>query len=353
MAKFKVGNRVKILIDGTYGTVDVVLDGESCGVIKSGEKIGRYYPFCYLELVEPEKEFSIHGKILSYGEHYYIRREDNSFRELGKLNTYKNDGFQAIMTFTPVENQLHLPLSHIHRLYTRKEMAEQITKDRIKKAFERPMVEEAFDMSKAIKTIGENLFKPIPVMKGTLELVEEIMNYGKLKNRIPDRVVFDESKGKVTVLISKMNDGEAPYRAYTSKVNVEGGDKFDAQFGFLLSYYKYLIRSLSGDVQKEMLDRIFKLVPSKRYAYLLGVVENEVLKIECVKSYKDWQDIYMAITETPKTSLNVYNYTWDYLEWQEMLRVHELETKREKQREVQKEIKKHQKAIEELKKKEV
>jgi hypothetical protein len=36
-----------------------------------------------------------------------------------------------------------------------------------------------------------------------------------------------------------------------------------------------------------------------------------------------------------------------------MLRVHELETKREKQREVQKEIKKHQKAIEELKKKEV
>jgi uncharacterized membrane-anchored protein YhcB (DUF1043 family) len=33
-----------------------------------------------------------------------------------------------------------------------------------------------------------------------------------------------------------------------------------------------------------------------------------------------------------------------------MLRVHELETKREKQREVQKEIKKHQKEIDRLKK---
>ena len=170
------------------------------------------------------------------------------------------------------------------------------------------------------------------------------------KNRIPDRVVFDEIKGKVTVLISKHLDGVAPYFAYTSKVNVEGGDKYDAQFGFLLSYYKYLTRMYTPQKQKELIERIFNLLPTKRYPYLLGAVETEVMKLsDVVKSYKDWEELYVAITEPTLKK----NGTWDYLEWKEMLRVHELETKREKQREVQKEIKKHQKAIEELKKKEV
>jgi len=162
--------------------------------------------------------------------------------------------------------------------------------------------------------------------------------------------VFDEIKGKVTVLISKHLDGVAPYFAYTSKVNVEGGDKYDAQFGFLLSYYKYLTRMYTPQKQKELIERIFNLLPTKRYPYLLGAVETEVMKLsDVVKSYKDWEELYVAITEPTLKK----NGTWDYLEWKEMLRVHELETKREKQREVQKEIKKHQKAIEELKKKEV
>jgi hypothetical protein len=160
-------------------------------------------------------------------------------------------------------------------------------------------------------------------------------------------VVFDEIKGKVTVLISKHLDGVAPYFAYTSKVNVEGGDKYDAQFGFLLSYYKYLIRRLGAKEQKEMIERVFNLLPTKRYPYLLGAVETEVLKIsDVVKSYKDWEDLYLAITEPTLKK----NGTWDYLEWKEMLRVHELETQREKQREVQKEIIKHQKEIDRLKK---
>ena len=179
------------------------------------------------------------------------------------------------------------------------------------------------------------------------EVVRESVIKGIIKNRIPDRIVFNQDKGKVTVLISKFNDGEAPYRAYTSKVNVEGGDKYDAQFGFLLSYYKYLIRRLGAKEQKEMIERVFNLLPTKRYPYLLGAVETEVLKIsDVVKSYKDWEERYVAITEPCEKG----NGTWDYLEWKEMLRVHELETKREKQREVQKEIKKHQKEIDRLKK---
>jgi hypothetical protein len=130
-------------------------------------------------------------------------------------------------------------------------------------------------------------------------------------------------------------------------VNVEGGDKYDGQFGFLLSYYKYLTRMYDPKKQKEMIERVFNLMPTKRYPYLLGAVENEVLKIsDVVKSYKDWEELYVAITEPCLKG----NGTWDYLEWKEMLRVHELETKREKQREVQKEIKKHQKEIDRLKK---
>ena len=92
MAKFKVGDRVKILLDGTYGTIDVILDGYSCGVIKGGEKIGRYYPFCYLELVEPKKEGFYHP---SY-EHEYLQQYEYdpidgvykmSFRD---IDTFKN-----------------------------------------------------------------------------------------------------------------------------------------------------------------------------------------------------------------------------------------------------------------------
>lgn len=354
MAKFKVGDRVKILLDGTYGTIDVILDGDSCGVIKSGEKIGRYYPSCYLELVEPKEGFSIHGKILSYGEYYYIRREDTSFRELGYLNTYRDDGIQAIMTFTPVENKLHIPLNHIHRLYTQEEMSEQITKDKIKKAFERPMISD--ELAKQIaetfkEAMGKNDFNTILLPKSLYDVLSpHLLKPQPPKNRIPDRVVFNQDKGKVTVLISKHLDGVAPYWSYTSKVHVESGDKFDAQFGFLLSYYKYLIRRFDLKVQKEMIERIFKILKERRYVYLLGVVENEVLKINGVESYKDWEDIYLAITD-PSNAKNVYDYTWDYLEWKEMLRVHELETKREEQKAIRKEIKKHEQEIEKLKKK--
>jgi hypothetical protein len=165
------------------------------------------------------------------------------------------------------------------------------------------------------------------------------------KNRIPDRVVFNADKGKVTVLISKFNDGVAPYRAYTSKVNVESGDKYDGQFGFLLSYYKYLNRHLDSATRKELIDMAFEHGEHKEYI-IEGAVSQEVLKL--VK-LDEWDNILDAILDVSKQNKGY----WDHLEWKEMLRVHELETKREKQREVQKEIKKHQKAIEELKKKEV
>jgi len=184
------------------------------------------------------------------------------------------------------------------------------------------------------------MYNKIPVMRGTNELIDDIKNFGKPKNRIPDRVVFNEDKGKVTVLVSKFNDGEAPYRAYTSKVHE--GDTYNGYFGFFLSYYKYLNRHLDGTTRKELIDMAFEHGEHKEYI-IEGAVSQEVLKL--VK-LNEWDNILNAIMEVSKQDTGY----WDYAEWKEMLRVHELKTKREKAREVQKEIKKHQKEIVRLKK---
>ena len=353
MAKFKVGDRVIVTKGYDFAKpylnkIGVIYDTISIGYLLQidGVKLTIYFVDEMLELVEPEKEFSIHGKILSYGEHYYIRREDNSFCELGKLNTYKDDGFQAIMTFMPVENQLHLPLSRIHRLYTRKEMAEQITKDRIKKAFERKPI---FFMDKEFPYYHFSLtddaldafkYGITPELAKRLDSIRTPIKPEPPKNRIPDRVVFNQDKGKVTVLISKFNDGEAPYRAYTSKVH--GDDEYSGYFGFFLSYYKYLNRHLDGATRKELIDMAFEQGENKDLI-LEGAVSQEAMRLLKID---EWDNILTAILEVSKQNKGY----WDYAEWKEMLRVHELETKREKQREVQKEIKKHQKEIDRLKK---
>lgn len=161
------------------------------------------------------------------------------------------------------------------------------------------------------------------------------------KNRIPDRVVFNQEKGKVTVLISKHLDGVAPYWAYTSKVH--GDDEYNGYFGFMLSYYKYLNRHLGGDTRKELIDMAFQHGDNAVYI-IEGAVSQEVMKIVKID---EWNDILDAIMETSSQNKGY----WDYAEWKEMLRVHELETKREEQKAIRKEIKKHEQEIEKLKKK--
>jgi hypothetical protein len=99
---------------------------------------------------------------------------------------------------------------------------------------------------------------------------------------------------------------------------------------------------LDGATRKELIDMAFEHGEHKEYI-IEGAVSQEVLKL--VK-LDEWDNILDAILEVSKQNKGY----WDYLEWKEMLRVHELETKREKQREVQKEIKKHQKEIDRLKK---
>lgn len=293
MTKFKVGDRVKVINYKDITPYCSIKIGD-CGVVLEDRGVGYFVDFNKegirlffveqnLELVEPKKEEP---------------KQDNAF----KLDPHEFE--KSAKIYQDIFGNITFP-------------------------------EKAYYGSR-----NRDIFNDIK------EVVRESVIKGIIKNRIPDRVVFNEEKGKVTVLISKFNDGVAPYRAYTSKVNVEGGDKYDGQFGFLLSYYKYLIRMYDEKKQRELIERIFNLLPTKRYPFLLGAVETEVMKIsDVIKTYKDWEDIYLAITEPTLKK----NGTFDYLEWKEMLRVHELETKREKQREVAKEIKKHQKEIERLK----
>ena len=347
MAKFKVGDRVRVfqtknyvgLSVGCLGTIICINVNGTYSVLLDDKTIHRDGLVFYeneLELVEPKVESTYKKPLIfsPFSKHdIYVN---------GKVRTYGVETIEQPCTMPHEPKQLKVTFIE----HTEKLQSQELPKVEQKQDEAFKLDPHEFDYQRNILGVRRT-----PILKGTLETLEDIINFGidvpKPKNRIPDRVVFNQDKGKVTVLISKFNDGVAPYRAYTSKVNVEGGDKYDGQFGFLLSYYKYLIRMYGKDKQRELIERIFNLLPTKRYPYLLGAVETEVMKIsDVIKTYKDWEDIYLAITEPTLKK----NGTFDYLEWKEMLRVHELETKREKQREVAKEIKKHQKEIERLKK---
>ena len=374
MAKFKIGDRVKVDSSkypqyySATGTITIIwhdkFDNYSYNIdFQKSDLMANTIPEKWIELVEPQEDKP--SKVV------YDYRGHDDVLELIKgmmgavIIVDQKDYCDSILRDFATSRHIDLRM-YVDRSKAHIDKMVEITKhkdEQIKKAFERPMVDE--ELAEKLRYTVSPLFfqgfgsgkdtpydiynfRKIPVAKGTLELVEEIMNYGKPKNRIPDRVVFNQDKGKVTVLISKHLDGVAPYWAYTSKVHEGGGDKFDAEFGFLLSYYKYLTRQLAKDVQHEMIERLFKLPLTKRFAYLLGVVEQEVLKIEGIKNLNGWLDIYTAITNAD--GLEKYNYDWDYLEWKEMLRVHELETKREHQKEINKQIKAHQLEIDKLKK---
>jgi hypothetical protein len=306
MAKFKVGDMVKVInykditpyCSIKIGDCGVVLEDRGVGymVYFNKEDMMLFFLEQNLKLVEPKKEEPKHDKAFDLDPH-----------EFEKTKTPFSDIDDSIKYILKSIESPYIPLEY------------KILNGSVRSGKDMSM------FNRFSHLFGNPTFNT--------------------KNRIPDRVVFNADKGKVTVLISKFNDGVAPYRAYTSKVNVESGDKYDGYFGFFLSYYKYLNRHLDSATRKELIDMAFEHGEHKEYI-IEGAVSQEVLKL--VK-LDEWDNILDAILDVSKQNKGY----WDHLEWKEMLRVHELETKREKQREVQKEIKKHQKAIEELKKKEV
>ena len=362
MAKFKVGDRVKVDSSkypqyySATGTITLIwhdkFDNYSYNIdFQKSNLMANTIPEKWLELAEPENVFHVP----SYAKEYWYNIDGN-FSYLGLLQEWSFDVTQKAykMVFINPKKPENFNCSNVS--FDKENYKKYLFTQEEKIAYEKEKQDNPFKLEPhefphyRLELNDDALVDAIKYVYG--KELDKMFFFGRgkdTKNRIPDRVVFNEAKGKVTVLISKFNDGVAPYRAYTSKVNVEGGDKYDEIFGFLLSYYKYLNRSLPKEQQQYLIGSLFSSYKTNKERLLIleGSIGQEIIKLFPNDLHK-WVEIKKAIFV--KKGGNKY---WDHLEWKEMLRVHELETKREKQREVQKEIKKHQKAIEELKKKEV
>jgi hypothetical protein len=389
MAKFKVGDRVRILNVPSLSIFERHYALHETTIEEIRSIIGLYkltnIPYIYsdneLELVEPEKP--VYEP--SYTQEYWYNI-NGDFSYLGFLREWSFDTKTLVYKMSFINPKKPVGVNHStaefqknnykKHLFTTSEKELYEKNAKIKKAFERPMVDE--ELAKKLRdTVSPLFFKGFGSGKDTpnendfpyyhfsldddaLDAIRYVLppnlDYQRNilgirtkpeppKNRIPDRVVFNQDKGKVTVLISKHLDGVAPYWAYTVKTSEN--DKYDAIFGFMLAYFKYLNRSLEPKEQKALIERVFTLPQTKRFPYLIGVVEQELLKH--LRTPKKVEELIMAIT-SPNADMNYNNVSWDYLEWKEMLRVHELELKREHDKEVRKQIKAHEKEIEKLKK---
>lgn len=327
MAKFKVGDRVKVIDNPTLLLSQKKQIGKVLDVVSINEKddkaIGYYLSDCTdknhcplyfdkeLELVEPKEDKP--SKVV-----YDYRGHDNVWELL--------IGMSGAIIIVDQKDYCDSELRNHARARN---------------------IDLVMYVDRRKETLNQDPFKLNPhefVENKNMSDVGRIVLYKKEqpKNRIPDRVVFNQDKGKVTVLISKHLDGVAPYWAYTSKVH--GDDEYNGYFGFMLSYYKYLNRHLGGDTRKELIDMAFQHGVDRAVFIIEGAVSQEVMKIVKID---EWNDILDAILEVGVKE----NGYWDYAEWKEMLRVHELETKREEQKAIRKEIKKHEQEIEKLKKK--
>ena len=235
MAKFKVGDRVRIHDTKHigYGTVKHLINDDGYGVVLEGEILPRYYTSDMVLSIEPKPE-STYKKPLIFSP---ISKHDIYVN--GKVRTH---GVETIeqpcnmphepkrLRVTFIEHTEKLPSQEVPKVEPKQDNAFKLDPHEfpyyhfsLNEDVEKKLRNMTDDDLKKILSKGWEQYqarilgvRPTPILKGTLETIDEIRNWGKPKNRIPDRVVFNADKGKVTVLISKFNDGVAPYRAYTS-----------------------------------------------------------------------------------------------------------------------------------------
>ena len=148
------------------------------------------------------------------------------------------------------------------------------------------------------------------------------------KKRLPDEVIFKD--GKTTLLFSVNNDGKAPYNSYSSKV--AKGDTFDKEFGFLVTYLKYL-----KDNYKVVLQECFDFKGKARLSFLYGVVrqlcENNNIDVADLNNYA------IHILNNDRYTLKQYN------DWKR-----EIENKAMRYTKVVNEIETKEKELDKLKK---
>lgn len=83
---------------------------------------------------------------------------------------------------------------------------------------------------------------------------------------LPDKVIFNEEKGKTTLLFANGNGG---YNASSSKT--DGKDRFDKMFGFYMAYFKYLHADKNNEA---FIEHMYKEASGfNRLRYLKGAVD--------------------------------------------------------------------------------
>ncbi len=150
------------------------------------------------------------------------------------------------------------------------------------------------------------------------------------KKRLPDEVIFKD--GKTTLLFSINNDGKLPYNSFSSKV--AKGDTLDIEFGFLITYLKYL-KENHKDILKEMFGFEAKI---EDYAnYLQGII-REILDKNGI-DFKTYREYLGFIINNDRYTLKQYN------DWKR-----EIETKAKRHKKVENEIEAKEKELDKLKK---
>ena len=215
-------------------------------------------------------------------------------------------------------------------------------KDQVRLAQIFKELEEFENQFKTLKWIEDRIEKPfIPIeyiingkpifQKDLIKTLDDLKYYHFSlddKKRLPDEVIFKD--GKTTLLFSVNNDGKAPYTSYSSKVTK--GDTFDKEFGFLITYLKYL-----NDNYKDVLQDCFDFKGKARLSFLYGVVrqlcENNNIDVADLNNYA------IHILNNDRYTLKQYN------DWKR-----EIETKAKRYTEVVNEIEAKEKELDKLKK---
>ena len=165
----------------------------------------------------------------------------------------------------------------------------------------------------------------------------------KKENLIPEKVIFNREKGKTTLLFK--GNGKQDYVSYSSKaLEIE---KYNAHFGFYITFYKFLNRNIPKKQLRENINSIFELGKcqiSRVRLILIGAIEQSLKEN---KSYhKELNECFEDILETARK--NKGNGTWCYEEFKKKRK--EKEFKELRKQELSSEIYKLETKVDKLKK---
>ena len=278
--KFKVGDKVKVLIYPMYCLIGKI------GVIIKVEKPKDRYDTSKVLLVEFENNIAniLHSGGIDDGKYNRWKFYEENLElvqtppkfELGQkvAYVYKFQAYIGIVVRRTYGGGTSLNVSS-EPTYDIKTYGDVVHED-IKESYVNLYKEEtelpkfAFEIAYDLKDYFKSIYD-----KGEFKVKNTIPGIRPIPNKLPDRVVFNSSKGKTTILFSLHDNGLPPYAPFTSKT--VGSDKFDRSMGFLIAYYKYINREMNEDRLREQIELIFDYNKNDRTMYLSGAIEQALL----------------------------------------------------------------------------